>query len=90
MEIATYVMRARERLMQAQEDVEQMLNQKADKQKRWFDQHVHEVELQPGNHVLLLLPHLEEKQEWKGPYNVIAKKGHVNYEIELPEQNCTK
>ena len=47
------------------------------------------MELQASNQELLLLPRLVGKfqQEWKGPYNVIIKKGPVNYEV---KQNCTK
>ena len=91
-DIATYVMRARERLEKAREAVDQNIRQQQIKQKQWYDRRARQSPIAAGDQVLLLLPRIGQKfkREWKGPYTVKKQMGPVNYEVEIPDQQTTK
>ncbi|XP_064475154.1 uncharacterized protein LOC135389103 [Ornithodoros turicata] len=53
--------------------------------KKFYDKSSKKRELQPGDNVLILLPtdHNKLLMQWKGPFEVLAKKSEVDYEIGL-------
>ena len=86
-DILTYVTRVYHRIATAKELVEQNLKLAQKKQKKWYDKRARDLVLQEGEKVLLLLPTRSEKllAKWRGPYKVLRKIGHVNYEVEIPK-----
>ena len=57
-------------------------------QKLWYDMKARELQLKPGDKVLVLLPTSTHKlmAEWQGPYIVKRAVGKVNFEIVMPEK----
>ena len=58
------------------------------KSKQWYDKDVEERVLHPGKLVLLHIP-IEGKPlatDFHGPYQVLEKKGTVNYVISTPDR----
>ena len=72
----------------ARELVQQNMAQAQMKQKEWYDQKAREMQLQPGDKVLVLLPTSTHKlrAQWQGPYLVKRAIGRVNYEVVMPER----
>ena len=58
------------------------------KQKAYYDQKTKELNLQPGDQVLLLLPSSKKTfvAQCQGPYEVTRRMGKVNYEIWMPNK----
>ena len=56
------------------------------KQKEYYDQKVRELNLKPGDRVLLLLPSRTKKfiTQWQGPHEITRRTGKVNYEVSIP------
>lgn len=52
------------------------------KQKEWYDRNSWNIQLSPGDKVLMLLPSRAEKllAKWYGPYELIRKLDKVNYD----------
>ena len=70
--ILEYVTRVHERMELARELVQQNMAQAQMKQKEWYDQKAQEMQLQPGDKVLALLPTSTHKlrTQLQGPYLV--------------------
>ena len=62
------------------------------KHKAYYDQKTKEMNLQPGDKVLLLLPSSTKKfiAQWQGPYTVVRCTGKVDYEIEITDKGGRK
>jgi len=58
------------------------------KMKREFDKHCSKRELKPGDKALILLPAGNQKisKTWQGPFSVLKKCEHNNYDIQLPRR----
>ena len=84
-DVLTYVMDIKERMEAAREIVEENTRIK---QKQYYDQKTKEMNLHPGDDVLLLLPSSTKKftAHWQGPYKVTRQIGKVNYEILMPDK----
>ena len=61
-------------------------------QKEYYNQKTQELNLQPGDKVLLLLLSSTKKfvVHWQGPYVVTRHTGKVNYEIQMPDKGGCK
>ena len=86
-DVITYVSRIQEKLLEARELVRANMEKAQKEQKKWYDRRVREVNFNPGDKVLVLLPTRTEKllAKWKGPYPVTKKLGRVNYEIAITD-----
>ena len=91
-DILSYVMSVRNRMETAKELVEENTRVAQAKQKAYYDQKTRELNLQPGDKVLLLLPSSIKKfvAQWQGPYQVTRRTGKVNYEIQMPDKGGLK
>ena len=92
MDILSYVMNIRNRMETAKEIVEDNAKAAQAKQKVYYDQRAWEMNLQPGDKVLLLLPSRTKKfvAQWQGPYQVTRRTGKVNYEIRMSDKGGRK
>ena len=90
--IVSYVLLMQERLSELRDLVKQNLQHAQDSQKTWYDKNARNRQLQPGDHVLVLLPTSTNKllAEWQGPYVVTRRIGKVNYEIHMPNRRKQK
>ena len=91
-DVLSYVMDVRNRMEAAKEIVEENARAAQAKQKEYYDQKTRELNLQPGDKVLLLLPSRTKKfvAQWQGPYKVTRRTGKVNYEIQMPDKGGRK
>ena len=71
-DIATYVMKTRERMELASQIVQRNMEQHQRQKKEWYDRKAREMALNVGDQVLLLLPDSTHKfhARWRGPYTV--------------------
>ncbi len=90
--IVQYVLEMRDRLERYQEQARENLKEAQIAQKVWYDQNAKQMQLQPGQKVLLLLPTSTNKllAKWQGPFTVVRKTGPVTYEIHHPEKRKAK
>ena len=86
-DVVTYVSRIQDKLLEAREIVRANMEKAQTEQKKWYDRRAREVNFNPGDKLLVLLPTRTEKllAKWKGPYPVIKKLGRVNYEITITD-----
>ena len=91
-DILSYVMSVRSRMETAKNLVEENTRIAQAKQKTYYDKKTKELNLQPGDKVLLLLPSSTRKfvAHWQGPYEVTRRTGKVNYEIQMPDKGGRK
>ena len=91
-DILSYVMSLRNRMETAKELVEENTRVAQVKQKAYYDQKTRELNLQPGDKVLLLLPSSTKKfvARWQGPYQVTRCTGKVNFKIQMPDKGGCK
>ena len=90
--ILSYVMNVRNRMETTKEIVEDNAKAAQAKQKAYYDQKAREMNLQPGDKVLLLLPRSTKTfvAQWQEPYQVTRQTGKVNYEIRMPDKGGRK
>ena len=91
-DVLSYVMDVRNRMETAREIMLENAKEAQVKQKAYYDQKTKEMNLQPGDRVLLLLPSSTKKfiAQWQGPYTVVRGTGKVDYEIEMPDKGGRK
>ena len=82
-DVLTYITDIRDRMEETRELVEESAREAQARQKKYYDQKTREMDLKPGDKVLLLLPSSTTKfvAQWQGPYEVTRRVGKVNYEI---------
>lgn len=90
--IASYVLKMREKLEQLTSRAHDHLSKAQFRQKVWYDQTARSRSFTPGEKVLLLLPSSESSllAKWQGPYEVLRKAGEVTYEIAMPDRRRQK
>lgn len=90
--IASYVLKMREKLEQLSSRAHDHLAKAQIQQKVWYDQTARSRSFIPGEKVLLLLPSSESSllAKWQGPYEVLRKAGEVTYEIAMPDRRHPK
>ena len=61
-------------------------------QKTWYNHHSRDREFNPGDRVLVLLPTSMNKllAGWRGPYPIVRRVSHVNYEVEMTDKRKKK
>ena len=77
---------------EAKEVVEENARRAQEKQKEYYDQKARELNLKPGDRVLLLLPSRAKKfvTQWQGPYEITRLTGKVNYEVSMSDKGGRK
>ncbi len=90
--IASYVLKMREKLDQLSSRAHQHLAQAQTRQKTWYDRTARSRTFMSGQKVLLLLPSSESSllAKWQGPFKVLRKVGEVTYEISMPDRRRSK
>ena len=70
-DVATYVTTTHQRMKNAQQLVQEHLKQDQQKQKTWYNHKAHEVKIEVGDQLLLLLPDRDTQKKftrkWQGP-----------------------
>jgi transposase InsO family protein len=86
--VVSHVLSIRDKLEKMKCIADVNLEQAQLQQKRWYDKNARKREFRPDDMVLLLLPTASSKllAQWQGPFRVVKKVGHVNYEIEMPHR----
>ena len=79
----------REKLQKTAEIAQQNLYLAQDNQKLWYDRTARTREFSTGDRVLVLLPTSTSKfrAQWQGPYNIVEKRGDVDYVIDMRDKN---
>ena len=87
-DVLTYITNIRNRMEEAREFVEENARRAQAKQKEYYDQKARELNLKPGDKVLLLLPSRTKKfvTQWQGPYKITRCTGKVNFEVSIPDK----
>lgn len=77
---------------EAKEVVEENARRAQVKQKEYYDQKARELNLKPGDRVLLLLPSRAKKfvTQWQGPYEIKRLTGKVKYEVSMSDKGGRK
>ena len=80
-----YVVQTRSRLMTSVGMAQENLLDPQAKIKAWYDQKAREQSFEVRKEVLLLLPTSNKSLEakWQGPYRVVRKVSHLNYELDV-------
>ena len=86
--VVSYVLTIQQRMAKLGDIVWDNLKDAQDVQKRWYDRHARERELQPGEQVLVLLLTSTNKllAEWQGPYPIVRRIGRVDYEVQMTDR----
>ena len=81
--VVSYILMIQYRLTQLRDIVHKNLKDAQRTWKEWHDRHARNLEFQPGDQVLVLLPTSTNKllAEWRGHYPIERKISDVNYEI---------
>ena len=90
--IASYVLKMREKLDQLSSMAHQHLARAQTRQKTWYDRTARSRSFVSGQKVLLLLPSSESSllAKWQGPFTVLRRVGEVTYEIAMPDRRRSK
>ena len=80
-----YVLDLRDRLESTCDLARQNLQKASSRYKKYFDRRSKVRNMKIGDKVLVLLPTDNNKLllQWKGPYTIVKKVGHVDYQIEV-------
>ena len=80
-----YVLDLKNQIEQTCKIAKEHLTRAQKKQKHYFDRKAQQRLLEPGQHVLLLLPKKHNKLEltWRGPYKVLERLNDVDYRINM-------
>ena len=82
--VVHYIIDLRDKLSLMTKAAHENLAQAQTKQKTWYDKKAKEIEYQPGQKVLVLLPSESSKgAQWRGPYQITKRVNDLNYEIDL-------
>ena len=86
--LVSYMLTMRDRLAAMTEAVQENLSKSQAKQKAWYDRTARSRQFNPGDRVLILMPTSTHKfrAQWQGPYPIVAKKGDVDYVVDLGDR----
>jgi hypothetical protein len=87
--ITSYVLEMREKLKLFMDMANQNESVAKQKEKVYYDRRTRKRSLKVGDKVLLLLPtsHTKLLAEWKGPYEIVGKKGPVDYVVKVKDSD---
>ena len=90
--VVSYVIAMRKKLSKMRKLVQQNPKQSQAEQKAWYDRNARSREFEPGMEVLVLFPTSTSKllARWQGPYKIVRKVGHVNYEVDMTDKKKRK
>ena len=90
--VVSHVLAIRERLERTMKLVEFNLKRAQEQQSVQYNQNAKQREFAAGDLVLVLLPTTQDKlcAKWQGPYQVLEKKGRVNYLIDMHDHQKRK
>nr|XP_034316843.1 uncharacterized protein LOC117686229 isoform X2 [Crassostrea gigas] len=80
-----YVLDLRTRLEETCDIARQNLEKASKRQRKYYNRKTQGRQMKEGDTVLILLPTKSNKllMQWKGPYSVIQKIGHMDYKIDM-------
>jgi hypothetical protein len=90
--VISHILSVLDKMEKMTELMKKNLTRAQEKQKKWYDQNARKREFHPGQQVLVLLLSSSSKllAQWQGPYEVVERKGEVNYVINMHDRKKKK